>query len=80
MTVFQNLILLFENSIDPDQLASDDASRSESTLFFISLMHYLFEGVFLFDLFLYIPVNNFSSWLEPVLSKDKCAMLKDTTQ
>ena len=72
----------------------------------------------LFDLFLYIPVNNFSvmwgwvflgwtstkqgfvclipfftsqstifqlcrdgsSWVEPVLSQDKCVLLKDTTQ
>ena len=40
----------------------------------------------LFDLILYAPVNNFSvmsdgtSWVEPVLSKDKCVLLKDTTQ
>ena len=41
--------------------------------------------LFLFDLILYVPVNNFqlcldgSSWVEPELSKDKCALLKDTT-
>ena len=41
---------------------------------------------FLFDLILYIPVNNFSfmsgrsSLVEPVLSKDKCVLLKDTAQ
>ena len=40
----------------------------------------------LFDLIIYVPVNNFqlcqdgSSWVEPVLSKDKCVLLKDTTQ
>ena len=38
----------------------------------------------LFDLILYVPVNNFSvngsSWVEPVLSKDKCVKLKDATQ
>ena len=41
--------------------------------------------VFLFDSILYILVNNFScrdgpSWVEPVLSKDKCVLLKDATQ
>ena len=40
----------------------------------------------LFDLILYVPVNNFSvmsdrsSWVEPVLSKDKCVLLKETTR
>ena len=40
----------------------------------------------LFDLILYVPVNTFqlcrdgSSWVEPVLSKDKCVLLKGTTQ
>ena len=40
----------------------------------------------LFDLILFVPVNNFSvtsgwsSWVEPVLSKDKCVLLKDTMQ
>ena len=41
----------------------------------------------LFVLILYVPVNNFSvifwdgsSWVGPVLSKDKCVLLKDTTQ
>ena len=41
----------------------------------------------LFDLILYVPVNNLSvicgdrsSWVKPVLSKDKCVLLKDTTQ
>ena len=38
----------------------------------------------LFDLIPYVPVNNLSgdgsSWVEPVLSKDKCVLLKDTTQ
>ena len=33
-----------------------------------------------FDLILYVPVNNFSVISEPVLSKDKCVLLKDTTQ
>ena len=34
------------------------------------------------DLILYIPVKKFSvmSRREPVLSKDKCVLLKDTTQ
>ena len=38
---------------------------------------------FLFDLILYIPSTIFqlnkdgSSWVEPVLSKDKCVFLKD---
>ena len=43
----------------------------------------LLEGLFcLFNLILYIPVNNFqlcldgSSWVEPVLCKDKCVLLK----
>ena len=41
---------------------------------------------FLFDLILYIPVNAFqlcrdgSFWVEPVLSKDNCVLLKDITQ
>ena len=40
----------------------------------------------LFDLIPYVPVNNFSvmsdgsSWVEPVLSKDQCVLLKNTTQ
>ena len=40
----------------------------------------------LFNLILYVWVNYFSvmsdrsSWVEPVLSKDKCGLLKDTTQ
>ena len=42
----------------------------------------------LFDLILYIPVNSFSVelcqdgsyWVEQVLSKDKCVLLKDITQ
>ena len=40
----------------------------------------------LFDLILYVPVNNFSiiwdgsSWVEPELSKDKCVLFKDTMQ
>ena len=40
----------------------------------------------LFDLILYVPSAIFqlcrdgSSWVEPVLSKDKCVLLKDTTQ
>ena len=40
----------------------------------------------LFDLILYVSINNLSvmsvrsSWVEPVLSKDKCVFLKDTTQ
>ena len=35
----------------------------------------------LFDLILYTPVNNFSvmsSWIEPVISKDQCVLLKDS--
>ena len=42
--------------------------------------------VCLFDLILYVPVNTFSvisgqvAWVEPELSKDKCVLLKDTTQ
>ena len=37
-------------------------------------------------LILYVPVNHFSvmldrsSWVEPVLGKNKCVLLKDTTQ
>ena len=44
------------------------------------------DFVCLFDLILYVPVKFFSvisdgsSWVEPVLSKDKCVLLKDTTQ
>ena len=44
------------------------------------------DGLCLFDLNLYVPVNNFSvmsglsSWVEPVLSKDECVLLKDKTQ
>ena len=40
---------------------------------------------YLFDLILYVPSTIFqlcqdgSSWVEPVLSKDKCVLLKDTT-
>ena len=40
----------------------------------------------LFDLIRYVLVNNFSvmsdgsCWVEPVLSSDKCALLKVTTQ
>ena len=42
--------------------------------------------VCLFNLILYIPVNNLSvisggsSCVEPTLSKDLCVLLKDTTQ
>ena len=41
------------------------------------------EGWFLFDLILYVPSTIFqlnrdrSSWAEPVLSWDKCVLLKD---
>ena len=44
------------------------------------------DFVCLFDLILYVPINIFSvisdvySWVEPELSKDKCVLLKDTTQ
>ena len=40
----------------------------------------------LFDLILYVPLTIFqlcqdrSYWVEPVLSKDICVLLKDTTQ
>ena len=33
----------------------------------------------LFDLILYVPLNNFS-WVEQVLSREYCVLLKDTTQ
>ena len=45
------------------------------TILFIFIEYFLF--VCLFDLILYVPVNNFSvmsdksSWVEPVLSKDQ---------
>ena len=41
---------------------------------------------FLFDLIFYVPVTIFqffqhgSSWVEQVLSMDKCVLLKETTQ
>ena len=43
------------------------------------------QDFLLFDLILYVPVNSFSvmlGWvcIEPVLSKDKRVLLKDTTQ
>ena len=43
----------------------------------------LYDFFVLFDLFLYVPSTIFqlnrdgSSWVEPVLSKDKCVLLKD---
>ena len=46
----------------------------------------MFLFVCLIDFILYVPVNIFqlnrdgSSWAEPVLNKDKCVLLKDTTQ
>ena len=48
---FQNCIFSFENSLDPDQLASDEASWLRSTLFFIDMMiffwsHFVTEGGF----------------------------------
>ena len=45
-----------------------------------------FLKVYFVCLILYVPVNNFSvmsdgsSWVEPVLSQDKCLLLKDITQ
>ena len=44
------------------------------------------NAFYLFGLIIYVPVNNFSvmpdgpSWVEPVLSMDKCVLLKDTRQ
>ena len=41
------------------------------------------DGVGMFDLILYVPSTIFqlnrdrSSWVEPVLSQDKCVLLKD---
>ena len=51
--------------------------------FFTQILGY--EGwdsfVYLFDLILYSQSTIFqSSWVEPELSKDKCVLLKDTTQ
>ena len=37
---YHELICCVENSVDPDQLASSEASRSGSTLFSISLVSY----------------------------------------
>ena len=50
--------------------------------------HYLINqpNVDLFDLILYVPSTIFqlcrdrSSWVEPVISSDKCVLLKDTMQ
>ena len=67
------------NSEDPDEMWQNAAFHKSSLFDKINMFS-------LFDLILYIPVNNFSvmsgqpSWVEPVLSKDKCFLLKDTTQ
>ena len=52
----------------------------------ISKNHQIFVGfglVCLFDLILYVPIfqlcRDGSSCVEPILSKDKCVLLKDTT-
>ena len=51
-----------------------------------NLCHLLHLIICLFDLILYVPVNIFqlcrdgSSCVKQVLSKDKCTLLKDTTQ
>ena len=49
--------------------------------------HFLpFYAMILIDLIVYLPVNNISVmsrqsfWVEPVLGKDKCVLLKDTMQ
>ena len=81
-TVYSSSISLFENSVDPDQLVSSEASWSGSTLIFMmkskdksmALLKWLFC---LFDLILYVPVNNQlclvgPSWVEPVICKDLC--------
>ena len=67
-----------EKCVDPDQLASQKPADLD--------LHSLSKQ-YLFDLILYVPVNNLSVcqdngsiWVEPVLSKDKCVLLKDTTQ
>ena len=57
----------------------------ECTAIQITLLFY-YQNTFLFDLILYVPSTVFQlftdgpSWVEPVLSKDKCVLLKDTTQ
>ena len=60
-----------------------DTHFSRIKLTFLHLNH----DTVLFDLILYVLVNNYlqlcgdgSSWVEPVLSKDKCVLLKDTMQ
>ena len=54
--------------------------------FIVQIAILLWDVLCLFDLILFLLVNNFqlcldgSSLVEPVLSKDKCVLLKDTTQ
>ena len=49
----------------------------------ISKFYFDFDNLFLFDLILYVPSTIFqlyrdvSSWVEPVLSQDKCVLIKD---
>ena len=63
--------VLFENSVNSDQMASKEAIRLGSKMFTIQL-------VCLFDLILYVPSTIFqfnrdgSSRVKPVLSQDKC--------
>ena len=57
-------------------------------IFVLSILHKFYCFVCLFDFILYVPVNiifqlcrhRTSSWVEPVLSKDMCVLLKDTIQ
>ena len=69
------------NSLDPDQtrhfVGPDLGSNCLQTLSADD------SSFCLFDLFLYVPSTIFqlnregSSWVEPVLSKDKCVLLMD---
>ena len=74
-------------SIKPEYVATVRSSKLLAKLELEELDLVLREGrhhcFFLFDLILYVPSTIFqfnrdgSSWVEPVLSKDKCVLLKD---
>ena len=77
------VMLLTEQLVDFLSLKGGCTCSSESTL--VKMPHCWKSHVTanLFDLILYVPSTIFqlnrdgSSWVEPVLSKDKCVLLKD---
>ena len=73
--------LLIKTKMLKNKIFSCSVKSKQNIVFILLIIFFV-----LFDLILYVPVNNVSeisqngsSWVKPVLSKDKCVLLKAAT-